>query len=62
MSTAKTTMHPAALVSGNYMRDAPAPIRQQHHLRSILPIFPAIWCPVLSSKRPGLSTHVMSGH
>jgi hypothetical protein len=30
MSTAKTTMHPAALLSGNYMLDAPAAIRQQH--------------------------------
>src|SRR6516165_6612876 len=31
MSTAKTTMHPAASPQRNYMLDAPAAIRQQHH-------------------------------
>ena len=31
MSTAKTTMHPAASPRRNYMLDGPAAIRQQHH-------------------------------
>ena len=37
MSTAKTTMHPAASLERNYMLDAPAAIRQQHHTQSVAP-------------------------
>src|SRR5215475_1359779 len=35
MPTAKTTMHPAASPERNYMLDASAAIRQQHHLGDI---------------------------
>ena len=33
MSTAKTTMHPAASPRRNYMLDAPAAIRQPHQFK-----------------------------
>jgi hypothetical protein len=35
MSTAKTTMHPAASPERNYMLDASAAIRQQHQKQKL---------------------------